>query len=397
MTGRTASTSLVISGGTARGAYAAGVVVGLHRANPQAVANLRVLSGTSTGALIVPMLALAIEGDARALDDLVSMYSKSSEAVWHVKPKNRLLGALAHVIGLGDPDREFAADLVENALTTGACLDTSPLREVVSTYMTSKRFDLLRRAFAERGREVIVSCVCAQTGDLVRFRTGDEHLDLGTFRKAIYASCMQPVFMPLEPIDYAYAEREPGDIQWNGVHEYMDGGIRDVVPVYAAWRAGATRALAISVSGGTGLAPRSFIGSEHIPDLIVRVGVEILDQQVANDDLQQARYFATIGRLIDSLGKKGVDVTALSSELALLNADENDRLRGGQVFDDYFEHRPGPEVHLEEKLVWPDKGLLPSIQAGLAAVNARVGSDMIDFLRGGPSPRVRAAQGQVAT
>ncbi|MGZ3423189.1 MAG: patatin-like phospholipase family protein, partial [Polyangiales bacterium] len=50
--------ALVISGGTAKGAYAAGLIHRLFSRHEELRSHVRYFSGTSTGALIVPILAL---------------------------------------------------------------------------------------------------------------------------------------------------------------------------------------------------------------------------------------------------------------------------------------------------------------------------------------------------
>lgn len=349
--------AIVISGGTARGAYAAGLLRGLCRRFPALRERVSILSGTSTGALLAPLVSLWIAEPERGdevLDRMTALYEVDAREVFRAEPERLWLRALVRVLGifrLPVEQRNAAAMLLEG----GTVLDTSPLRRIIGRECTD---ELVARLIARRDRvECIVNCVSAQRGELVTFSTRDPRMTPALFRDAVYASCLQPLFMPLHRI----SSEGRGE-------EYMDGGIRDIVPAWAAFRAGATRMLAIALfqdgTGGRAYEAGPFGGRDRLFSLFERVVVDLLDGEVEGDDVLQARYLATIGRLLRLAEASGASDDAIAEATEMLTAEEREELEGSATFTDLFVHRPPPDLRLIEDFAWTSERMRASIEAG---------------------------------
>jgi len=354
--------ALVISGGTAKGAYAAGLIHELFSRHEELRKHVRYFSGTSTGSLIVPMLALyCATGKRDYLDRIPSRYEVDSDAVWHAEPrtwKGKLVARLVRRrVGATDPAK-FVGHLVEE----GAGLDTEPLHRMIDREYGD---DLLRELFDNKDKvEAMVNCVSAQTGRVEMFSSADPQMTPAIYRAAIYASCLQPIIMPLSDVEHPSIGRQ----------QYMDGGIRDVIPIRAAWNAGADRVFAIALADReTAPTADRFEGPGGVPRLLLRVLLGLLDQEVADDDINEARYIATIGRLARFVPKE-----KLAAELSLIGSDDLPKFQRERLFADLYVHRP--EAALSNKLTWSKAQMMGWIAEGEAAADGEEGQRIDAFL-----------------
>jgi predicted acylesterase/phospholipase RssA len=353
--------ALVISGGTAKGAYAAGLVHRLFARDEELREHVRYFSGTSTGSLIVPMLALyCATGRRDFLDRIPERYEVDSVAVWDPQPKTwkgRLVERLVRP-RVGKP-----APLVGHIVEEGAGLDTEPLRQMIEREYPNA---VLEQLFAWRDKvEAIVNCISAQSGKNDMFSSADPQMTPEIFRDAIYASCLQPILMPLHDIEHPNIGRQ----------QYMDGGIRDVIPIRAAWKAGATRVFAIALSEQeTAYTDERYEGPSGVVKLLLRVLLALLNQEVADDDIKEARYIATIGRLARFVPKE-----KLEEELSLIDAEERSRFLGDHVLRDLLVHRPRAE--LNNRIVWTKEQMTHWVADGEAAAESEEGERIDAFLK----------------
>lgn len=362
--------AFVISGGTARGAYAAGLVNGLFTRFPELAGHLSIFSGTSTGSLIAPALALYCLDPARhgpLLDLVVQRYQVPSTEAFLDEPRRLRWRFVQWLVARFQGDQ--AGRTVGMLGETGAMVDASPLWRTVQAEYDDAR---LSELFAARGRvQVYVNCVSAQTGGLTVFNSADPAMTPERFRKAIFASCMQPIVMPLVTVDF------PG-----GAQELMDGGVRDVVPVEAAFFGGATRVLALALfpDGDGAPQPGPFSGRANLLALAQRVVFGLLDAEVMDDDVLQARLLATIGRLVRHARAQGADDAAVGALLSQLRPEEQAHFLDADFLHALYVHRPGRDVPLVETLRWGADGMKASIDAGRAAAASDEGRRMRDFL-----------------
>jgi NTE family protein len=192
------TTALVISGGGCKGAFGVGALEVLLGSNPQ----IDFIVGTSTGALIAPLVAI---GD---VDKLVEIYTS-------VRTK--------------DIVRSNWRRLWYNALK-----DTTPLERLIRKTMKGPRFEQLQ--LSPIG---IYLCAVNLYLDEVHYfspRNNEAHPDVRTWRdfdefvRCVLASTNQPFLMP------------PSKVQGQ---PYVDGGVREIAPISFARTLGADKVYAV--------------------------------------------------------------------------------------------------------------------------------------------------------
>jgi NTE family protein len=212
-----AKTALVVSGGGAKGAFAIGVIKYMTAHHPEI--QFDTLCGTSTGSLMVPLVAL---GEIALLERLYTTTTTEN------------------VIVTGNVLNRFAR--------ANSLFDAAPLaRQITDTY-TDARF----QALTASKKEVFITAVCLQTGRITYFTTTGMPMlnqdydvvkikDAQSLREAILASSCQPVFMP--PIEVSAVTEKP--------RQFVDGGLREYAPIQLAIDNGATDIYAILLSPQT--------------------------------------------------------------------------------------------------------------------------------------------------
>lgn len=191
--------ALVVSGGGSRGAFAVGAIEVLRE---RGVA-FDLVSGTSTGALIAPLVAT---------DEI------------------QLLRTIYTSVRTEDVIRQ--RDPIE-ILLRDAIYDSNPLWSLVNSFITPERYD----AVLASAVEIFLTTVNLQSGDLAywnprRDGAGGGPMERRAFLRAILASASIPVLMPPVRI------REGGD-------QHVDGGVREIAPLAIAIDEGATDLYAI--------------------------------------------------------------------------------------------------------------------------------------------------------
>ena len=197
--------ALVISGGGARGAFAVGILTKLIR---EGEIKYDIIGGTSTGAL---MSTLAYFGKIRELKDIYTTIST---------------------------DKLLTKNSIRQAFDRGAFMDTDRLEEFVNKKVTRDMFEKIKSA-----KLVYFATVCLETGEVVYFHLNDMVTD-GDYKlykifryeeyiRAIMASSNQPILMPyIRILD----------------KHYVDGGVRENIPIRGALYNGATEIDVISMT-----------------------------------------------------------------------------------------------------------------------------------------------------
>lgn len=208
-----ARTALVISGGGSKGAFAIGVINCIQELFPDLQHDVFV--GTSTGALIAPLVAV---GELALVQHLYT--SVTTE----------------HIITKGN--------VASRLLGSTSLFDARPLARLIDANWTPERFAKLMAA----PQTVYVTTVCMQTGGTVYWGNRDapglrDHRvlkvrDRDEWIRAVMASACQPVFM--QPIELRSTEAAP--------RQYFDGGLREYLPVEMAIALQATEIHAIALS-----------------------------------------------------------------------------------------------------------------------------------------------------
>jgi predicted patatin/cPLA2 family phospholipase len=183
---------LAVSGGGDNGAFGAGLLNGWSAAGTRP--EFKVVTGVSTGALIAPFAFLGPDYDA----------------------------SLREVYTTMTPDKIYRARGYSAALFNDAMADTSPLAQVIASYVDQKMFDAIAREYKE-GRLLLIGTADLDSQRPVIWNIGalaasgnPQALDL--FRKILRASAaipgaFQPVLIDVELDGKKYQEM------------HVDGGV----------------------------------------------------------------------------------------------------------------------------------------------------------------------------
>ncbi|MEO6550040.1 MAG: patatin-like phospholipase family protein [Ferruginibacter sp.] len=243
--------ALVISGGGSKGAFAIGIIKRLFNQFPNLEFDMFV--GTSTGSLIVPLVAM------KEMDLLEMIYT--TQRTQDIVLKNRL----------GD------------RLNDHSIFDASPLWKLLETHYTDERY----KNVLQTGKNLFLTTTCLQSGELVVFTTDPAPaevinyevrslIDANHFRKAVMASACQPVFMPPIKVNKDVpGEPDPG-------FQFVDGGVREYAGVEMAIDNGATEIFTILLSPDT-----KAIDHKELTDLfsILQKTIDIFTEDVGKNDL----------------------------------------------------------------------------------------------------------------
>ncbi len=194
--------ALVLSGGGARGAFAVGAVEVLYASGIK----FDIVAGSSTVALIASLLP------TEEIQVLRGVYTNVTT------------------------DKIIRKRNIIEILATDSIFDTTPLWQLINTFITEERY----RKILAAAVEVFVTTVNLQSGDIEYFNphssgAGGGPMTRDDFCWAVHASASQPVLMP--PV-----EVPPGGDQ------FVDGGVREIAPLKIAIDQGATHIYAIVLS-----------------------------------------------------------------------------------------------------------------------------------------------------
>jgi NTE family protein len=227
------ATYLVISGGGAHGAFAVGAIKALRAAGMR----FDGVVGTSTGALIAPLIATDEIG---ILEDLYT----------------------------GITNKDILRWWPWNLLMQHAWYSTKPLWKLIRRHITPERYQRILDAPVA----VWLATVSLQSGKVSYWNPRSSGADGGpmsheAFMHAMLASSNQPVLMPVVPM--------PDGMQ------HVDGGVREVAPLRQAIEQGAEEIYAIVLS------PAKRHPQQGAYASALKIGIRTLDlfltEIVAND------------------------------------------------------------------------------------------------------------------
>lgn len=271
-----AKKALVVSGGGSKGAYAVGVIKFLKENFPSIEFDIFV--GTSTGSLIVPLVA---SDNLPLLETLYSTVSTNN------------------IVTKGN--------LLERFQTSVSFFDAQPLANLIGQYINDA---VCQRIFTS-GKQVFICTTCLQTAETVVWSTApkpdgsDYHVEQVDqpkhLRRAILASANQPVFM--QPV--AIRDEDP-------LRQYVDGGVREYLGIQMAMDAGAEEIFAIS------LAPpqKDPVNTEykHVYEVLQRT-IDIFTEDVGWSDVKLPRVYNRALRYIAAVQQKMKDAGMADSEI----------------------------------------------------------------------------------
>jgi len=288
--------ALVISGGGSKGAFAVGAIERLREAGIP----WDVVVGTSTGALISPLVVTDEIQDLRALytrvhtDDIIR--------------KRDLFDIILH----------------------DAIHDSTPLWQLLNDTITPARYANIVASPVE----LYITTVNLQTGQ-IEYWNPHHHGPLGppaaagplsreTFLRAILASASQPVLMPNVRIV-------------EGGQQYVDGGVREVAPLKIAIDNGAEAIYAIVLSP-TQETP-STATYAFVVDTLLRT-LDLLIQEVIVNDVDTAVLYNRAVMYLRTAREKAATLLPPAQVEAIFDAVENPNPFAGKKLLDLYVIRP---------------------------------------------------------
>lgn len=250
---------LVLSGGGAKGAFAAGAIK--HLVVERGLA-FEVVVGTSTGSLLAPLVV------TQDIADLLNIYE-------NVEDQDVLTDR---------PD--LLAFLFSDALS-----GSEPLERLISRFVGEKRrYDKLVNSPVE----LFVTVVNLQTGNV---EYGNQHQDSkAVFLKKILASASVPVLMPPVRI---------------GPCDYVDGGVKDIAPFSKAIEEGATHIVAVVLSPDeTHRRPKNRTFTSTLE--MAKRTLELLTEEVIDNDVKLANLYSEAIGYLDQIRANARDKLGLT-------------------------------------------------------------------------------------
>lgn len=270
----------MFSGGGAKGAFGVGVLWELRRRLP--TLRWHVVSGTSTGALITPLAALA-DAQTNVLDELRDFYLQARQK--DIVDSNFDFWEI--------PTRLF--DFPEGLY------NFDPLRKRLEKALPLRRMQELEQSDVV----AIVNAVCLQTGELL-LCTQDRHRPLleAWFKERARNATIPPVriarFHRFRPLMVASSsipmavDPVAGTADACGKVQLVDGGVIDIAPLRAAIAAGATHVVAVLMSPLR--PPPSCAWRDNLLEVGLRA-VDLLTDEVMRNDVEYAELVTSLQAL----------------------------------------------------------------------------------------------------
>jgi NTE family protein len=265
---------LALSGGGSKGAFTVGVLKVIEQLLDPAP--YPVISGTSTGSLIATLLT------TNQFGRLIEIYST-------VQTENVINPHHAFVAGLFGP----VGVLVSSALLGGrAIYDPDALAATIAANVDFQQI----KARADKSH-LVYTTVDLQSGELVTFNNRDHSARV--LADALLASASIPVLM------------DPVTIQVDGQSSsYVDGGVREFLPLRALFDAGIELDHVIAISTSPLEPKRQASSFNSILEIFGRT-LELLNSEVARNDYTGALLFNTLLQMIDNAAAHGVSRTQI--------------------------------------------------------------------------------------
>ncbi len=287
--------ALVISGGGSKGAFAVGAIEKLREHNIA----FNIVSGTSTGALIAPLVA------TNEIETLRAIYSS-------VRTED--------IIRKRDPIEILMRD---------AIYDSNPLWSLINSLITEERYSKIIASHIE----VFITTVNLQSGQIDYWNQHTSGPDGSvitrrTLLRAMLASASEPVLMPPVRI------QEDGD-------QYTDGGVREIAPLKVAIDHGATDIYAIVLS------PEQRQRSDETYVFIVKTLLRTIDlflQEIVTNDVARAVLYNKAVRYLAALRQKATTMLSADQVREIFEDPQNPNPFVGKRLLNLYVIRPAEEL-----------------------------------------------------
>ena len=292
--------ALVIGGGGSKGAFAVGAIEILREKG----ITFDIVAGTSTGALIAPLVV-------------------RDEIQWLRALYTRVRTEVIILI------RKFF-----DILTHDAIYDSNPLLSLINSLITQDRYNKI----IDSPIELYITTVNLQTGQIeywnqhqsgpVDSPTSGGPISRQTLLRAVLASASEPVLMPNVRI------KEGGD-------QYTDGGVREIAPLKIVIDNGATKIYAIV------LQPEKPQPTDETYGFIVKTLLRTIDlfvQEVAVNDIDKAVLYNKAILYLDKARKKAETMLASSEVSSIFDDPKNPNPFAGKKVLELHIIRPPEEL-----------------------------------------------------
>ena len=280
--------AIALSGGGSKGDFELGALRALYNRGVQP----EILTGTSVGSVNAVKLAEDAVGDS-ALSELEAIWlDMTSDSDMYVEdPKLAELSQAARNLirygrsQLADGPISFLTDPFVSLIQflSVASAAGAELLDAAEAFLNAKSKSLyLFRPLREKLQIYVDPAKVARSG--VKLRMATVSLESGEVRYVDERGRFIDDETPVDLLDAAIASSSIPAIfapQLLGTENFIDGGVRDVVPIQAALDAGADRVYAIVASrGGVDPAPKGSFDEKTIADIALRATMEIIPDQL---------------------------------------------------------------------------------------------------------------------
>lgn len=330
---------LALSGGGSKGAFTVGVLKVIDQIlNPFPYP---VIVGTSTGALIATLLT------TNQFARLVKIYSD-------VQTENIVNPNHALVASIFGPEGVLFASAV---LGGRAVYDTGALRQTI------KRNVNFQKVKARANRTLMIyNTVNLRSGRLQTFNNRDHSAQV--LLDALVASASMPVLM--DPVGITVAgKKEP----------YVDGGVREFLPLRAVFDSGVDLDHIIAISTAPLTPRRTKLRYDQITAILART-VDLLDSEVGRDDYSGALLFNAILQMIENAGTDGVLQAKI---LRGIPAEIRRRLSGKRAIPLTF---IGPKGHIDMNVLEFKPAAMKKLMKEGVAVGKTIVPKIVNALKG---------------
>lgn len=287
--------ALVISGGGSRGAFAVGAIEKLREQNIR----FDIVAGTSTGALIAP---LVVTDEIQLLRTIYSSV-RTEDIIRQREPLD--------------------------ILTRDAIYDSHPLWSLLNSFITEERYTQIIASPIE----LFITTVNLQSGQIEYWNQhtggpGGGAISRRTLLRVLLASASEPVLMPPVQIE------ESGD-------QYVDGGVRELAPLKIAIDHGATDIYAILLSPDQ--RPRSEERFAHLVKILMRT-IDLFLQEILINDVERAHLYNQVIRYVTSIRQKAEPLLTPAQIAAIFDDPQNPNPFAGKRELNLYVIRPATEL-----------------------------------------------------
>ncbi len=292
--------ALVVSGGGAKGSFAVGVIEELSK--PEHDIKFDICAGTSTGSLIVPLVAI------NEIELLKYLYTT-----------------------VRNEDIIIERNPIE-ILTKDAIYDTRPLWSLINSFINQERYQRI----LDSSVELYLTTVNLQNGEITYWNQHNsgpdgDPLDRRTFMRAVMASASMPVLMP------PFKVIKDGD-------QHVDGGVRELAPLKIAIDHGATDIYAIVLD------PEKYERQEEefvsVVKQLLRT-IDLLAREVTANDVARAVLYNKAIRYITQLRDKAKALLSADQVKQLFEDSENPYPFEGKRLMNLYVIRPAEELPMD--------------------------------------------------